>query len=76
MPALQIWILALLVGLGGGGAFWLIWDYINHLRRQIAGLHRTVDELRAHNDELVLALEDRADAARIDEAIRKGRLSR
>ena len=67
-------ILFLLFGLGFGGVFWLVWDYINHLRRQIWGLQARIGELEAQNADLILALEDRADAARIDEAIRKGRL--
>ncbi len=67
-------VLALLFGLGAGGVFWLVWDYINHLRRHIRALQARVQELEAHNDELVLALQDRADAARIDEAIRKGHI--
>ncbi len=69
-------VIAILVGLGVGGLFWLVWDYIGHLRRQIGALQYQVRELQAHNDELVLALEDRADAARIDEAIRKGRINK
>lgn len=68
-------ILALVFGIGVGGVFWLVWDYILFLRRQIGSLQGRVRELEARNDELVLALEDRADVARIDEAIRKGRLN-
>ncbi len=64
----------LIFGVGFGGVFWFVLDYIRHLRRQIALLQARLLELEDHNAELVLALEDRADAARIDEAIRKGRL--
>jgi hypothetical protein len=64
----------LIFGVGFGGVFWFVLDYIRHLRRQIALLRSRLVELEGHNAELVLALEDRADAARIDEAIRKGRL--
>lgn len=64
----------LIFGVGFGGVFWFVLDYIRHLRRQIALLQSRLVELEDHNAELVLALEDRADAARIDEAIRKGRL--
>ena len=67
-------VLAFLVfGLGGGGIFWLVWDYIWQLRRQMHTLRQQVRELESRNSELILALEDRAEAARLDEAIRKGR---
>ncbi len=64
----------LIFGVGFGGVFWFVLDYIRHLRRQIALLQARMAELEDLNAEFVLALEDRADAARIDEAIRKGRL--
>ncbi|MDQ3855317.1 MAG: hypothetical protein M3281_02855 [Chloroflexota bacterium] len=69
---MKVQVLAALFGLGAGGVVWLVWDYINHLKRSIRALQIRVQELEAHNDELVLVLQDRADAARIDEAIRKG----
>ncbi len=64
----------LIFGVGFGGVFWFVLDYIRHLRRQLALLRAQTVALEDHNAELVLALEDRADVARIDEAIRKGRL--
>ncbi|MDQ3328443.1 MAG: hypothetical protein M3506_07980 [Chloroflexota bacterium] len=64
----------LIFGIGFGGVFWFVFDYIRHLRRQLVLMQIRLVELEDHNAELVLALEDRADAARIDEAIRKGRL--
>lgn len=68
-------ILAFLVfGVGFGTLSWLFWDHIARLKREIEYLRGRVEELRAHNAELVLMLESKAEAARIDEAIRKGRL--
>lgn len=64
----------LVFGVGFGGIFWLVWDYIRHLRDQLVVMHARIQELEARNAELVLALEERHDIARIDEAIRRGRL--
>lgn len=69
-------ILALVIGVGGGGVVWLVWDYIMHLRRAVRWWQERAKELEARNDELVLALEDRAESARIDEAIRKGHFNK
>jgi len=67
-------VIAIAAGLGVGGVFWIVWDYINHLRRQIGAMHERIGELQGRNDELILALEDRRDSAQIDEAIRKGKM--
>lgn len=66
----------LIFGVGCGGLLWLAWDYVTHLRRQMALMRERIAELEERNAELVLALEDRRDVARIDEAIRRGRLPR
>lgn len=66
----------LVFGLGAGGVFWFVWDYVRTLRAQVRALESNVRELEDRNAELVLALEDRRDAAAIDEAIRRGRLPR
>ena len=63
----------LIFGVGFGGVFWFVLHYIRHLRRQLVLMQARITELEGLSAELVLALEDRADAARIDEAIRKGR---
>lgn len=63
----------LVFGVGFGGLFWLVWDYIRHLRRQLIGMQDRVRELEAKNAELILALEERRDMLQIDEAIRRGR---
>ncbi len=63
----------LVFGVGLGGLFWLGWDYIRHLRRQLIGMQDRVRELEAKNAELILALEERRDMLQIDEAIRRGR---
>ena len=64
----------LIFGVGAGGLLWFVLDYVRHLRGQIALLRRQVRELEDRNAELVLALEDRRDAAEIDKAIRQGRI--
>lgn len=64
----------LVFGVGFGGIFWLVWDYIRRLRDQLVVMQTRIRELEARNAELVLALEERHDIARIDEAIRRGRL--
>ncbi len=66
----------LIFGVGFGGIFWYVFDYIQRLRRHIALMQERIRELEDHNAELVLALEDRVDVAHIDEAIRRGRISR
>ena len=64
----------LIFGVGAGGLLWFVLDYIRHLRAQLARLQRQLRELEDRNAELVLALEDRRDAAEIDKAIRQGRI--
>ena len=64
----------LIFGVGAGGLLCFVLDYVRHLRGQIALLRRQVRELEDRNAELVLALEDRRDAAEIDKAIRQGRI--
>jgi hypothetical protein len=66
----------LVFGVGFGGVFWYVVDYIQRLRQHIRLMQERIRELEGRNAELVLALEDRLDAQRIDEAIRRGRLDR
>lgn len=73
---MKVQVLALVMGIGLGSICWLIWDYIKHLRRQITYWRARTEEIQARHDELVLTLDDRAEAARIDEAIRKGRFTK